>query len=71
MWTVNPLELGPLYPWAGGAWEVIMWIGSVVLWVGWHLLADQQGRRQLSRRGGEVRHARGDTEGDRRLTARP
>ena len=48
MWTVNPLELGPLYPWAGGAWEVIMWIGSVVLWVGWHLL-------QISREGANYR----------------
>ena len=38
MWTGNMLELGPLYPWAGGNWEVIMWIAGMVMWVGWHVL---------------------------------
>ena len=34
-WAVDLANVGPIYPWVGA--EGIMFIVSVVLWIGWHI----------------------------------
>ena len=56
-WSVNPVDVGPLYPWVGS--EFFFYIVCVLLWIGWTIWQMKAENKQYAEETAELRR-RGD-----------